>query len=109
MSSLPKCVQNPRLQLVRVTGLGYLVTIETLGKQHYLVWQDGVPITEVQCVPKDSHRWYSIDDGLKYSSTRMQAIISGYFAIRKLQEGVPRKWSDKARAAITQTRGEAAA
>ncbi len=103
MSSTPKILQNPTLRSVRLPHGGPLAVAERLGEQHYLIWINGTPVTEVQCIPTDSSRWYSRGSKLSWEPTRIKAIVAG--RARRMKNcdigGKPLPaWSAKAQAAI---------
>lgn len=83
MSSSPLIYQNKRCRLAKLPGFSGFVVFERLGEQHYLVWRDGVAVTEVRCVPAGSRRWYYRGAGLHYCSTREDAALSGRHAFSK--------------------------
>ena len=83
MSSSPQIHQNKRCQLARLPGIGGFVVFERIGEQHYLVWRDGVAVTEVRCVPTGSSRWYYRGAGLHYCTSRSDAAKSGWHALTK--------------------------
>ena len=76
MSSSPRIHTNPKLRQVKLAS-GRTVVAERLGEQHYLVWDKGAPVTEVQCTPTGSDRWYCRGSGLKWSDSRGAAIQEG--------------------------------
>jgi hypothetical protein len=76
MSSSPYIHANQTLRQVKLAS-GRTVVAERLGEQHYLVWDKGTPLTEIQCVPTGSGRWYCRGSGLKWSDTRGAAIQEG--------------------------------
>lgn len=76
MSSSPRIHTNPTLRQVKLAS-GRTVVAEQLAEQHYLVWDKGVPLTEVQCLPTGSGRWYCRGSGLKWSDSRRAAIQEG--------------------------------
>lgn len=76
MSSSPHIHTNPTLRQVKLAS-GRTVVVERLAEQHYLVWDKGAPLTEVQCVPTGSGRWYCRGGGLKWCDTRGAAIQEG--------------------------------
>lgn len=103
MSSTPKFLQNPTLRSVKLPRGGPLAVAERLGEQHYLIWIGGTPVTEVQCIPTESGRWYSRGSRLNWEPTRIKAIVAGR-ARRMKNCGIDGKpleaWSEKAQAAI---------
>ena len=91
---------------------GRTVVVERLGEQHYLVWSKGTPLTEVQCTPLKSGRWYSRGSALSWSKTRGEAIQNGI--VRNVKSArIDRKpledWTLEARAAIINTQQRIAA
>ena len=76
MSSSPYIHTNPTLRPVKLKS-GRTVIAERLAEQHYLVWDKGTPLTEVQCVPTGSKRWYFRGSGLKWSGSRGAASQEG--------------------------------
>lgn len=83
MSSSPWIHTNPKLRLVNLgTGYGF-VAYEKIGERHYLVWKDGVPLTEVRCVPSNSRRWYYKGAGLRWVSSRDKATRFGIGVFNK--------------------------
>ena len=104
MSSTPKCLQSRTLRSIKLPNAGPLATTQRLGEQHYLIWINGTPVTEVQCIPADSSRWYWRGSRLNWERSRMLAIINGR-ALRMKNCAMDGKspleaWSEKARAAI---------
>lgn len=75
MSSSPFIHQNPRCRLAKLQGIAGFVVFERIGKQHYLMWRDGVATTEVRCV---RGRWYWRGAGMCYADTRAVAAKSGW-------------------------------
>lgn len=103
MSSTPKLLQNPTLRSIKLPRGGPMAVAERLGEQHYLIWIGGTPVTEVQCVPTESGRWYSRGSRLSWETTRIKAIVAG--RARRMKNcdlgGKPLEpWSPKAQAAI---------
>lgn len=76
MSSSPRIHTNPTLRQVKLAS-GRTVLAERLADQHYLIWDKGTPLTEVQCIPEGSGRWYCRGSGLKWSDSRGAAIQEG--------------------------------
>ncbi len=76
MSSSAFIYTNPTLRPVKLAS-GRRVIAERLAEQHYLIWDKGTPLTEVQCVPIGSTRWYFRGGGLKWSAARGIAIQEG--------------------------------
>lgn len=107
MSSTPKVMQMPGHRLEKMQD-GKLATVQRLAEQHYLVWINGTPVTEVQCVPAGSGRWYWRGGlALNWAKTRATAIMNG--RARKFKgvriDGTPlQPWSERARAAIEQAK-----
>lgn len=105
MSSTPKCLQLPRHRGEKLQD-GTLATVERLAKQHYLIWIKGTPVTEVQCIPEGSGRWYWRGGlALNWANTRAEAIMNG--RARRLKgkriDGTPLPpWSDSARTSIAE-------
>ena len=104
--SIPKCMQNRNLRPLHINGVG-LCTVERVGDQHYVIWRDGVPLTEVQCIPTESRQWYFRGSGLKWNITRNAAIAEGIKAF-KIGRGISGRplpvWSIEADAAIKSTK-----
>lgn len=103
MSSTPKILQNPTLRSIKLPNGGPMAVAERLGEQHYLIWINGTPVTEVRCIPTDSSRWYWRGGRLTWERTRMKAIVNG--RVRRMKncamDGRPLEpWSSKAQAAI---------
>lgn len=103
MSSTPKFLQNPTLRSIQLPYGGPVATAERLGDQHYLIWINGTPVTEVQCIPSGSDRWYWRGSRLTWEHTRMKAIVNG--RVRRMKnctlDGKPLEaWSEKAQVAI---------
>jgi len=99
--SIPKCLQNPKLRPVKLSN-GRTAVAEKLGPQHYLIWIDGKALTEVQCVPTESSRWYCRGSGMNWSKTRAIAINTGralYAKGRGIRGELP-PWSAAAQKAI---------
>lgn len=74
--SLPALCRNPKLGPVKLKS-GRTVVAEKLGEQHYLVWSRGTALTEVQCIPTGSGRWYYRGSGLNWRKSRGEAIQAG--------------------------------
>ena len=83
MSSSPQIHQNKRCRLAKLPGIGGFVVFEKLGEQHYLVWRDGVAVTEVRCIPAGGGRWYYRGAGLHYCKSRADAAKRGWHAMTK--------------------------
>lgn len=104
MSSSPQIHQNKRCRLARLPGIGGFVVFERIGEQHYLVWRDGVAVTEVRCVPTGSSRWYYRGAGLHYCTSRSDAAKSGWHALtkgRRTDRTPLEPWSQQAAQAMT--------
>ena len=101
--SNPKFLQNPTLRLLHING------VERIGDQHYLIWRNGAPLTEVQCIPTGSRRWYCRGSGLRWYSTR-QAAIAGGIKYAEAGQSISRNplppWSLAADASIKSTKGK---
>lgn len=103
MSGLPLCMRMTGHRQEKLHD-GKLATIQRLAYQHYLVWINGSPVTEVQCIPEDSGRWYWRGSlALNWSSSRSVAIANG--RARRIKgmriDGSPLpEWSEAARAII---------
>jgi len=106
--SIPRCLQMPNHRIEKLQD-GKLATIQRIAYQHYLVWMNGEPVTEVQCIPHDSGRWYFRGSlGLSWVKTRATAIMAG--RARKFKgvriDGKPiEPWTEKAQAAIAKAIG----
>lgn len=111
MTGTPKCMQMPHHRLEKLHD-GKLATIQRLDYQHYLVWINGTPITEVNCIPVDSGRWYWRGSlAFNWAKTRSLAIRSGRICRSKgvRIDGSPlQQWTDLARSAIAKATGGAA-
>lgn len=110
--SIPRILQNQKLRSVKLPDGGPLVTAELVGVQHYLIWSNGTPVTEVRCIPVGSGRWYWRGSRMNWAQTRMQAIVNGRARLMKNCgiDGKPlESWSDKAQAAIAVTEQSIAA
>lgn len=111
MTSTPKFMQMPGHRLEKLQD-GKLATVQRIGPQHYLIWMSGAPVTEVQCIPEDSGRWYHRGGlSLSWSKTRATAIMAGRarrFRGQKIDGSPLEPWSDAARAAIAKKEGGAA-
>lgn len=94
--SIPSCLQLPKLRLYKLPT-GQFSTLQKIGRQHYLVWIEGVPITEVQCVPPSSRRWYWRGSHLNFTETRARAITGG---VSYASKGGSEAWTDVAGKAI---------
>ena len=104
--SIPKRIQNRNIRPLHINGVG-LCTVERVGDQHYVIWRDGVPFTEIQCIPTESRRWYTRGSGIKWYPTRQSAIAEGIkmFEIGRGISGRPLPvWSIEADAAIKSTK-----
>ncbi|MGB4064202.1 MAG: hypothetical protein WBK19_10295 [Azonexus sp.] len=83
MSSSHWIHTNPGLRQVNLgEGFGFVV-YQKIGERHYLVWKDGVAITEVRAVPSNSSRWYYKGAGLRFVSTREKATKFGIGVFKK--------------------------
>lgn len=104
MSNTPKILQNPTLRGIKLPHGGPMAVAERLGERHYLIWINGTPITEVQCIPTDSDRWYWRGSRLTWERTRAKAIVNGRARRMKncAMDGKSplEPWSQKAQAAI---------
>lgn len=104
MSSSPQIHQNKRCRLAKLPGIGGFVVFERLGEQHYLVWRDGVAVTEVRCIPTGGGRWYYRGAGLHYCKSRADAAKSGWHALikgRRTDRTPLEPWSQQAAQAMS--------
>lgn len=76
MASSPWIHTNPKLRPVKLKS-SRLIIAERLGQQHYLIWDKGSPLTEVQCIPENASRWYWRGSGMNWTTTRSDAIQKG--------------------------------
>ena len=111
MGSTPKCIQMPGHRLEKLQD-GKLATIQKLASQHYLIWINGTPVTEVRCVPEGSGRWYWRGGlSLNWTKTRATAIMAGrarMFRNQKIDGRRLEPWSEKALDAIDAARKQGA-